>query len=76
MDTYAKKATRRRRRYIVARCIPGGGARKAQAPVPWLIGATFGERTPIAEFMPRLRETALEARFPSPNSDHDRGERR
>ena len=31
---------------------------------------------PIAEFMPRLRETTLEARFPSPNSDHDRGERR
>ena len=26
--------------------------------------------------MPRLRKTALEARFPSPNSDHDRGERR
>ena len=47
-----------------------------QAPVSWLIGVAFGARTPIAEFMPRLRETALEARFPSPNSDHDRGERR
>ena len=27
------------------------------------MGAAFGARTPIAEFMPRLRETALEARF-------------
>ena len=44
--------------------------------MPWLMGAAFGARTPIAEFMPRLRETALEARFPSPNSDHDQGERR
>ena len=44
--------------------------------MPWLIRAAFGARTPIAEFMPRLRETAPEARFPSPNSDHDRGERR
>ena len=44
--------------------------------MPWLMGAALGARTPIAEFMPRLRETALEARFPSPNSDHDRGERR
>ena len=47
-----------------------------QAPVPWLMGAAFGGRTPIAEFMPRLRETALKAWFPSPNSDHGRGERR
>ena len=31
---------------------------------------------PIAECMPRPRETAREARFSSPNSDHDRGERR
>ena len=38
-----------------------GGARKAQAPVPWLMGAAFGARTPIAVFLPRLRETALEA---------------
>ena len=44
--------------------------------MPWLMAAAFGARTPIAEFMPRLRETALEARFPSPNSDHGRGERR
>ena len=44
--------------------------------MPWLMGAAFGARTPIAEFMPRLRETALAAWFPSPNSDHDRGERR
>ena len=48
---------------------------KAQAPVPWLLGAAFGARTPIAEIMSRLRETVLKARFPSPNSDHDRGER-
>ena len=53
-----------------------GEARKVQAPVPWLMGAAMGVRTPIAHFMPRLRETALEARFPSPNSNHDRGERR
>ena len=62
--------------YIVARRVPGGGARTAQAPVPWLMGAAFGARTPIAEFMPRLKETAVETRFPSLNSDHDRGERR
>ena len=43
--------------------------------MPWLMGAAFGARTPIAEFMPRLRETALESRYPSPSSDHDRGER-
>ena len=39
-------------------------------------GAAFGARTPIAEVMSRPRETAIEARFPSPNSDHDRGKRR
>ena len=44
--------------------------------MPWLMGAVFGASTPIAEFMPRSREMALETRFPSPNSDHDRGERR
>ena len=44
--------------------------------MPWLAGAAFEARTPLAELMPRLRETALEARFPSPNPDHDRGERR
>ena len=37
--------------------------------MPWLMGAAFGARTPIAE-------SALEARLPSLNSDHDRGERR
>ena len=31
---------------------------------------------PRCRFFLRLRETALEARFPSLNSDHDRGERR
>ena len=44
--------------------------------MPWLMGEAFGARAPIVEFLPRLRETALEARFPSLNSDHDRGERR
>ena len=44
--------------------------------MPWLMGAAFEARTPIAEFIPTLRETALEARFPSPNSDHDREKRR
>ena len=44
--------------------------------MPWLIGAAFGARTPNAEFMPRLRETSLEARFSSLNSDHGGGERR
>ena len=42
--------------------------------MPWLMGAAFEARTPIAEFMPRLRKTALKARFPSPNSNHGRGE--
>ena len=46
------------------------------SPCQIVMGAAFGARTLIAEFMPRLRETALEAWFPSPNSDHDRGERR
>ena len=44
--------------------------------MPWLMGEAFGARTPIAEFMPQLKETVLEARFPSPNSDHDRGQHR
>ena len=44
--------------------------------MPWWMGAAFGARTPIAELMSRLRVTALEAWFPSLNSDHDRGERR
>ena len=36
-----------------------GAAREAQAPVPWLRGAAFETHTPVAEFMPRLRGTAL-----------------
>ena len=40
------------------------GARKAQAPVLWLTGTTFGARTPTAECMPPLRGTALQARVP------------
>ena len=66
-----KKPTRRHRSYFVARRVPGRAARKTQAPVPWLMGAAFRARTPIAEFMPRLRETALDAWFPSLNSSHD-----
>ena len=27
-----------------------GGVRKVQAPVPWLMGAAFGARTPGADF--------------------------
>ena len=42
--------------------------------MPLLVGATFGARTPIAEFMTRLKKTSLKARIPSPNSDHGRGE--
>ena len=53
-----------------------GAARKAPAPVPWMMRMAFGARTPMAEFMPPLRETALEPRFLSPNSDYDREERR
>lgn len=37
----------------------GGAARVAQAPLPWLREVAFETRTPIAEFMPRLRGTAL-----------------
>ena len=44
--------------------------------MPWLMRAAFGARTPIVEFMQRLRETALEARFPWLSSDHDREGRR
>ena len=42
----------------------GGAAREAQAPVPWLRGATFETRPPVAEFVPGLRGTALLARVP------------
>ena len=37
----------------------GGVVREAPAPLPWLGGAAFEMRTPVAEFMPQLRETAL-----------------
>ena len=37
----------------------GEAAREAEAPVPWLRRAALETRTPIAEFMPRLRGTAL-----------------
>ena len=40
------------------------------------MGTALGAPTFIAEFMPRLRETALKARGPSPNADHGRGQRR
>ena len=36
-----------------------GAARDARAPLPWLRGATFETQPPLAEFMPRLRGTAL-----------------
>ena len=42
----------------------GGAAREAQAPVPWVGRAAFETRPPVAEFMPRLRGTALLARIP------------
>ena len=76
MNTFAKKDDAPSPQLNCCATRAWGGARKVQAPVPWLMGAAFGARTPIAEFMPRLRETSLEARFPSPNPDHDRGERR
>ena len=37
----------------------GGAVREAQAPLSWLRGAAFETSAPVAEFMPRLRETAL-----------------
>ena len=35
----------------------GGVAREGPAPLPWLRGAAFETRTPVAEFMPPLRES-------------------
>ena len=37
----------------------GGAVREAQAPLSRLRGAAFETRTPVAEFMPQLRGTAL-----------------
>ena len=37
----------------------GGAAREAQASLPWLRGVAFEKRTPVADFMPWLRGTAL-----------------
>jgi len=42
----------------------GGAVPEEQAPLPWLRGAAFETRPPVAEVMPRLRETALLARVP------------
>ena len=42
----------------------GGAVPEAQAPLPWLRGAAFETRPPVAEVMPRLRGTALLARVP------------
>ena len=53
-----------------------GGNARAQGPVPRLMGAVFGAPTAMAEFKPRLSETALERRFPSPTSEHDQRKRR
>ena len=76
MNTFAQKGDAPSPQLYCFATRSSRGTRKAQAPVPWLMGAAFGARTPNAEVMPRLRETALETRFPSPNSDHGRGERR
>ena len=43
----------------------GGAALEAQAPLPWLRGAAFGTRTPVAEVKPRLVGTAQLARVPA-----------
>ena len=64
MNTFAQKGDAPSPQLHCAATRAWGGARKAQAPVPWLMGAAFGARTPIAECMPRLRGTALEARVP------------
>ena len=37
----------------------GGVTREAPAPLPWLRGAAFEMRTPVVEFVPRLKGTAL-----------------
>ena len=42
----------------------GGAVPEAQAPLPWLRGAAFETRPPVAEVMPRLRGTALLPRVP------------
>ena len=54
----------------------GDAAREAQATLPWLRGAALETRTPVADFMPRLRGTALGARVNSSNLDHGQEERR
>ena len=41
-----------------------GAAREAQAPVPWSTGEPFETRPPVAEFVRRLRGTALLTRVP------------
>ena len=59
----------RKRRAVAASVLlrdawPGGAVPEAQAPLPWLRGAAFETRPPIAEFMPWLRGTAMLARVP------------
>ena len=75
MDTFASKSDPPSPQLYCCVTRAWGKARKAQAPVPWSMSAAFRALTPIAEFMPRLREI-LEEHFPSTNSDHDREDRR
>ena len=42
----------------------GAAAPEAQAPLPWLRGAAFETRPPVAEFIPRLSGTARLTRVP------------
>ena len=59
-----RRATRRRSIFIDARRVAGGSGARTQAPLPWLRGAAFETRPPVADVMPRLRGTALLARVP------------
>ena len=53
-----------------------GGARKAHAPMPWLMGAAVGAHPPLPRLCRGRGERRWKREFPSPNSDHDREERR
>ena len=59
MDTFAYKGDAPSPQLHCSATRAGGGARKAQAPVSWVMGAAFGARTLIAEFMPRLWENGV-----------------
>ena len=63
MNTFAKEGDApSQHSHCCVTCGRGGAAPEAQAPLPWLRGAVFETRPPIAEFMPRLRRTAMLAR--------------